>query len=209
VDVYATEEEQVESIKKWWKENGRSVIAGAMIGLGGVFGWRWWIEHRQQVAENASSAFEQLLTQAGSGDTATALDQAQRIDQGFGGTAYATFSPLVIAEVKYRQGDKAGARAELEKAISKAPDPGMRTIAVLRLARILLDSGDAAGAAALLSRHPATGSFAGDYAALSGDIALAQGDTAGARNAYAEALKKNASSAALIQIKLDNLPPAG
>ncbi|MEW8396328.1 MAG: tetratricopeptide repeat protein, partial [Candidatus Thiodiazotropha sp.] len=37
---YQTEEEQVEAIKRWWKENGTSVIAGLVIGLGGIFGWQ-------------------------------------------------------------------------------------------------------------------------------------------------------------------------
>lgn len=209
MNVYATEEEQVESIKKWWKENGRSVIAGAAIGLGAVFGWRWWLDHRQGVAEDASAAFEQLLAQAADKDPSAALGQAESLTKEFGNTAYAAFSTLVTANTKYQKGDKDGARAELEKTIQKAPDPGMRSLAVLRLGRILLDQGDAAGAAALLSRHPAASGFAGDQAALVGDIALAQGDTAAARKAYAEALKKNPSSASLIQIKLDNLPPAG
>ncbi len=209
MNVYETEEEQVETIKKWWKENGRSVIAGAAIGLGAVFGWRWWLEHRQGVAENASAAFEQLLAQSADKDPSAALSQAQSLVQEFGGTTYAAFSTLVAASTKYQKGDKDGARAELEKTIQQAPDPGVRNLAVLRLGRILLDQGDAAGAAALLTRYPAAGGFAGDQTALAGDIALAQGDIPGARKAYAEALKQSPSSASLIQIKLDNLPPAG
>lgn len=210
MNVYETEEEQVESIKKWWKENGRSVIAGAAIGLGAVFGWRWWLDYRQGVAENASAAFEQLLTQATAKEpSVTDLSRAQGLVKEFGDTPYAAFSTLVVANTKYSKGDKDGARAELEQAIQRAPDPGLRSLAVLRLGRILLDQGDAVGAAALLSRHPAAAGFAGDQVALAGDIALAQGDTAGARKAYAEALKQNPSSASLIQIKLDNLPPAG
>jgi len=31
LDVYSTEEEQVEAIKKWWNENGKSIIAGIII----------------------------------------------------------------------------------------------------------------------------------------------------------------------------------
>lgn len=208
MSLYETEEEQVESIKKWWKENGRSVFAGAAIGLGAVFGWRWWLEQRQDVAEQASATFEQLLAQSGAQDSGTALALSQVVIKEFGSTPYAAFAPLVTAHTKYQKGDKDGARADLEQAIQKAPDPAIRAVAVLRLARILLDQGDAAGAAALLSRFPLTAGFSGDQAALSGDIALAQGDTAGARLAYTEALKKSPSSAALIQIKLDNLTPA-
>ena len=34
MDVYKTEEEQVEAIKKWWQENGKSIIAGVVIAAG-------------------------------------------------------------------------------------------------------------------------------------------------------------------------------
>ena len=36
MEVYTTEEQQVEVIKEWWKENGTSVIAGTVIGLVGL-----------------------------------------------------------------------------------------------------------------------------------------------------------------------------
>ena len=42
MENYDSEQEQVEDIKKWWKENGRSVIAGLVIGLGGMVGWKSW-----------------------------------------------------------------------------------------------------------------------------------------------------------------------
>ena len=37
-----TEEEQLEAIKRWWKENGTSLIAGVAIAAAGVFGWNAW-----------------------------------------------------------------------------------------------------------------------------------------------------------------------
>ncbi|PAR85254.1 YfgM family protein, partial [Vibrio cholerae] len=42
MELYDTEEQQVEAIKDWWKENGKAVIFGAVIGLGGLFGWRYY-----------------------------------------------------------------------------------------------------------------------------------------------------------------------
>ena len=33
-----TEEEQLEAIKRWWKENGTSLLAGAVLAAAGVFG---------------------------------------------------------------------------------------------------------------------------------------------------------------------------
>ena len=45
MDVYKTEEEQVEAIKKWWQENGKSIIAGVVIGITAIFGWRAYDSH--------------------------------------------------------------------------------------------------------------------------------------------------------------------
>jgi len=41
VDEFSTEDEQVEAIKKWWKENGTSLIVGVVLGLSVLFGWRY------------------------------------------------------------------------------------------------------------------------------------------------------------------------
>ena len=40
MNVYETDEEKVEAIKGWWKENGLSVAGGLAIGLAAVFGRR-------------------------------------------------------------------------------------------------------------------------------------------------------------------------
>ena len=42
MSAYLEEEEQIEAIRNWWKENGRSVIAGAVLGLAAIFGWQGW-----------------------------------------------------------------------------------------------------------------------------------------------------------------------
>ena len=61
MDVYKTEEEQVEAIKKWWSENGKSIIAGIIIGIAAIFGWRGYENHTAMQAKAASMLYEQLL----------------------------------------------------------------------------------------------------------------------------------------------------
>ena len=61
MDVYNTEEEQVEAIKKWWNENGKSIIAGIIIGVIAIFGWRSYENHTAMQAKAASILYEQLL----------------------------------------------------------------------------------------------------------------------------------------------------
>jgi len=209
LNAYETDEEKVEALKKWWKDNGLSVVAGVGIGLAAVFGWRGWVGYQDSVGQQASAAFEQLLAAAEGDNTESALKQAELLAKDYGSTAYAAFAALVRARVEVESGNAAAARASLEDAIAKAPEPALARIAALRLARILIDEGNLAEARALIDKHDDGGSFAGDFAALRGDIAVAEGRTQDARQAYEQALAAGAAAPDLLKLKLENLPPAG
>ena len=47
MEPYNTEEEQVEALRRWWDENGRSTIAAIVIALAAGFGWQAWQKHDQ------------------------------------------------------------------------------------------------------------------------------------------------------------------
>jgi predicted negative regulator of RcsB-dependent stress response len=206
---YETEEQQVEAIKKWWKDNGTSVIGGVVIGLGVVFGFQWWNQHQDQVGAEASNLYDQLVMSVRMENAESAAKQKEVLQAEFGATPYAGFADLVYAKLQYENGDSAAAEATLRQAVDSAANAGLRAIAVLRLSRVLLDSDRADEASALLDKHPAPAAFAADYAVLRGDLARSRGDYAAARGAYQEALAGKPGNAALVQLKLDNLPPAG
>ncbi|MCW8880904.1 MAG: tetratricopeptide repeat protein [Sedimenticola sp.] len=203
VDVNLSEEEQVEALKKWWKENGKSVAAGIIIGLGGVFGWQYWTQHQQEVAEQASAQFEQL-SQSVESQSPAAVNQAESLIASNQGSAYAVFAALDLAKVKYQQGDVNGAKAQLQWVLDNADDPSLKQIARLRQARILLDEGQVDAAAALIEQAPQD-NYRGDVAELRGDIALKRGDKMAARQAYKEAIEYKVSNNALVQMKFDDL----
>ncbi|WP_428608256.1 YfgM family protein [Sedimenticola sp.] len=206
VDVNLTEEEQVEALKKWWKENGKSVVAGIVMGLGGVFGWQYWTQHQREVAEQASLQFERLSESVVSGSESAEV-QAKALMSGYKGSAYAVFAALELAKVKFQQGDMDGAKSQLQWVLSNADDPSLKQIARLRLGRLLLDQGSVDEAASLIAQAP-DDNFKGDIAELKGDIALKKGDRVAARQAYGEALEYKVSNSALVQMKFDDLAAA-
>ena len=61
MEIYNTEEQQVEAIKRFWKQNGVSIIAGVVIGLAGLYGFRFY--QAQQVAsiQGQSSQYATLI----------------------------------------------------------------------------------------------------------------------------------------------------
>lgn len=211
---YETDEEKVEAIKKWWKDNGPSVVAGVVLGLVAIYGWRYWVDYRNSVAGEASAAFEQLITLASANGDATTrskavAEQAKSLQDDYGSTPYPALGALVAARTLYEAGKIAEAKAELQSVIAAAPDPAFARIAALRLARLQVAEGDLDGATRTLAAHDGGTAFAGEFAAVRGDIALARGDTAAARKAYEEAIARGASLSQIIRLALDNLPAAG
>jgi predicted negative regulator of RcsB-dependent stress response len=111
-----------------------------------------------------------------------------------------------LAEAKRAvEADKLDAAEQhLRWVVENAAEPADRTLARLRLARVLLDAGKPQAAQAELDDKTTTGSPA--LAELRGDIARAQGQAPQARQAYQEALAglpAESGTAALIKLKLD------
>lgn len=203
MSVYQTEEEQVEAIKKWWKENGTSVVAGLVIGLGAVFGWQGWNSYQDRIGKEASLSFNQLMASVENQETEAAVNQAETLKTEYDSSSYAVFAAMTQARIKLEQGDTAAAREQLEWAMQNSSDDSLTQLIKLNLARVLLNDGelDRAGELANLD----SGGFAGEFAELRGDIALARQDKAAAHEAYTQALALNAANSDQVQMKLDDL----
>ena len=204
---YLSEEEQVEALKKWWKENGRSVVAGVVIGLGAVFGWQAWSQHQQQVAEQASHRFAQMQFAMEAGKYDAVEKQAELLATEHADSSYTLFAALYKAKIKQERGDSAGAQEELEWLLANTDEPGLQQIARLRLVRVLLEINDTEKAAAVLAQADSD-NFAGEFAALRGDLANMQGDSEAARKAYQRALKMGVADSDIVLMKLDDLTAA-
>jgi len=151
--------------------------------------------------------FEQLVTSVEGSKHDEAAQKAATLRGSFDSTPYASFAEFIEARRLYEKKDIAGAKEALKQAMAKAAEPGLVAVAVLRLARLHISSGEFDAAAALLDKHSAPKDFAAEYAAARGDIARAKGKIAEARRAYQEALTGKVGQAEIIQLKLDNLPP--
>ncbi|MBK1646274.1 hypothetical protein CKO25_16800 [Thiocapsa imhoffii] len=206
---YDTDDEKVEAIKRWWKENGMAIIVGLVIGIGGILGWRYWGEYRDARASEASAIFDQVLVLSANGQTEAVLVQIQKLTDDFSATPYATLGALLEAKAQYESGDAEAAMAALERVIAGAPDPAFAKIAALRLARIQVAAGQLDAAARTVATHDVSPELAGDFAAVRGDIAAARGDVGAARQAYEQAIASGSGFSELIRLKLDNLPAAG
>ncbi len=207
MSVYDSEEEQVEALKKWWNENGRSIIGGIVLGLGAVFGWQAWNQHQDQTSANASLRYEKMGQAIQVGNSESAIKQGEKIIIDWPDGAYGVLAALDLARIKLDQGDAAGAQAQYEWAIAHSNDPSIKQLARLRLARVLLGNSDLDGAAAVVAKADKD-NFTGEFAVVRGDIASATQDFAAARSAYTDALTSEVGNRSLVRMKLDNLAAA-
>jgi predicted negative regulator of RcsB-dependent stress response len=207
LDVYRSEEEQVEAIKKWWNENGKSIIAGIAIGITAIFGWRAYDNHTAQQAEAASTLYEQMIVASRKDDNENVGVYANRIIADYKSSTYAVFATLMLAKLAAESGDLEKAETHLHWVLDNNSQAEFEHIARLRLARVLI-AGDKLDLAAntLVVSNP--GEFVAHYEELRGDIFVKQGKTEQAKQAYQKALANTLATEgaqSVLQMKLDNL----
>ena len=203
----AGEEQELEALKKWWSENGKSLLAGLGIGLAGVVGWTSWQTWQHTQGELASVRYEQLVNDATAGKHDQALSQAEALTEEFPDSAYASLASLVAARAAVETNDAAGAKRHLEWVAEHTPFPELVPIARLRLARLMIDAREYDGALAELGRIDSA-PFIGRVRELEGDIQRARGDRDAARKSYETVLagaNLSPSTRVRVRMKLDDL----
>lgn len=212
MEVYESEREQIDAIKKWWKENGKAVVIGAILGLGSLIGWQQWQANLKAARESASLEYDVMLAELQNGNYQGVKDRGGRILAEYPKTPYAALSAMGLAKVYIDEGDRASARAYLQQVIGQDQQPQLKTVAQLRLARLLLAEGDATQALSLVDSIDA-GGFAVPLHELRGDIHVALGNRDRARDAYRRALDalEPGLDSSVLQMKLDEVggPEAG
>lgn len=184
---YATEEEQLEALKRWWRENGRAVILGIAIGVIALAGWRGWEMHVEQRALEASAIYDELLDVAAGGDYPGVSEHAETLRADYPGTSYAVLGALITAGVAVEKERLEAAEEWLRWALDTTDDRNLRALVRARLARVLAERG-AGGEALDLLAAEAPSAYTALHAEIRGDLLRARGDHEAAAAAYQQAL---------------------
>lgn len=187
MEGYASDQEQVEAIKRWWRANGKSILLGVIIAASIIVGWRMWSNHQATQAELAATQYEEVLVAMRRGDKATALDRGARLVEQQRDTPYAALTALALAKIKIEDKDQQGARYYLQWVVDNAEQPAVKDIARLRLARVMLAAGEAATALGTL-KDVDMAAYGLPAQELKGDILVALNRIDEARSAYRSAL---------------------
>ena len=184
---YETEEQQVKAIKDWWKENGRSVIAGVVIGVAGIVGWKGWNAYQEQQSLAASDRYHAMRASILAQDLESVVQQAGELRDKYSSTPYASLGALLLAKAKAEQGDQAGVVENLVWVIGNSKQDTLQAVAKLRLARVYIAQNELDKAQGLLDQeYPQA--YQSLRAEIRGDLLVGRGERAAARNAYDEAI---------------------
>jgi len=204
-----TEEEQVEAIKKWWRDNGMTVFVGLAIGVGLLIGWRWWQTHTEQQAQQASMTYESMLSELQQNKITQAEDIGSALLKNHSNSSYAILGALHLAHQDLVEKDIESSHARLQWVIEQDSSLSQLThIARLRKAKLFLSQEKFTEAKNLLDAVTASEDFQAAYAELRGDIAVAEGQIEAAKTAYQDALDSETLSYThrqWVEMKLDDL----
>jgi predicted negative regulator of RcsB-dependent stress response len=188
MDANLTDDEKLEQLKKWWGENGGSIITGVVLGLAVLFGGKAWFAWQEGNAQNASNLYTMLMNSMASGDAMAVSQKAGVLVADYSDTPYAALASLALAKVRIEAGELTAAQAQLEWVLEHSKSDIMQDVARLRLARVLIAMENPDGAETLLNQVTREDTFEPLYAEVRGDAYVARGNLTAANQAYQKAL---------------------
>lgn len=202
---YETEEQQVEALKNWWKQNATAVITGVVLSIGALGGWRGWDWYQETQAVDASDAFAAVQELMDSGDMQSFQLQAETLRTQYTSTPYAVLTTLHEAKVQAGNGDLTAAAESLHWVIDHGDQEPVQNIARLRLARVLI-ADHKPGAAHAVMDHKFPEAYDSLAYEIRGDILVAEGKIEQAKQAYDRAMESVlARGVEFLQIKRNDL----
>lgn len=190
------DEEQVENLKRFFKDYGTPILTGVVLALAVFGGWRYWNEQRIESSTKASSVFQDMLgavqrSQVNPADKAASTDvqrYAKTLREDYSKTPFAVSAGLLLARQAVDRSDFKEAEKQLKWALEQKPEESVRILATTRLARVLAADKRFDEAQALLAKETDAG-FKPTVEELKGDIYQAQGKIAEAQKAYLAAVQ--------------------
>ncbi|AOM00415.1 tetratricopeptide repeat protein [Cobetia marina] len=192
-----SEEEQLEAIKRWWSENGKSLIAGVVLAGAGIFAFKAWQNYEASQSEAASMRYQQLISLVSQPTLEDAGVQRARnliseLESEHADSLYTQMAHLLDASMSVKADDLDAAAKALQSVVDSDADSYLKGLASLRLARLHVELGEQDKALSLLENPPTT--LAAQAAAVRGDALVAQGKRDEAVAAYQEASRLSEQS---------------
>ncbi len=214
--ISAAEEENIEALRRWWDEYGKTLLLVAVLAAAGYGGWSFWQQSGSADRAAASDLYEEILLAAQpedpveEPDSGRIIELAGQLRADHANSMYARYGALYGAQQSVRQGDLAAAEEMLQWVVDnpgtsflQPADEGLVLAASLRLGRVILARGEPGRALELVNSVDPR-SFEPGFHELRGDIHFALGRPEDARDSWLAARDAGSISDGL-RMKLENL----
>jgi len=177
------EQEQLDSLKAFWRKQGNLITWTLILVLGGFAAWNGWNYWQREQALKAGAMFEDLDRAAAAGDAEKTARVFADMQQRFSKVSITQQGGLIAARLQVDKGQADAAKATLTWVAENGVEEEIRSIARLRLAAVLADAKQFDEALKVLdaSKSP---EFTALVADRRGDVLMAQGKKDDARSAW-------------------------
>jgi len=206
MDDYLDEKEQIEEIKSWLKENWLALVAGVIVGFGGLFSWNWYQDSVYESNSQALAIFDQAQQELTLGNFDSALAMLQNLRSDYNSSPYTDFLGLLYSTYLLSNGNTADAAVEIEYVLNNTTDEYLRLIATWRLARVNVEMTNYDRALELVQNKNHT--LSANFTELEGDVYFFRGEFDLASNTYMSILSDpniNSIDLNTLMLKINNL----
>lgn len=138
MSTYLSDAEQIEKLRKWWKEYGWATILGVALAIILVVGWQVYQRYKLHQAQHASLVYATMMSSSYDGDMSSAKAAANDLIKQFHGTSYADIANLWLAKQAATASNYDQALTYLETVEAHGHMSALRQIAALRRAEIYI-----------------------------------------------------------------------
>lgn len=207
MSVYMTEDEQLESIKKWWGKYGTVITLCISLVLLTVAGFKYMHWHQEKLMQQASITYENMMNEFSNHRNKAVRSYANQLIKNYDHTVYSDVAHMTLAKI-YMSKDKLDtAKDELQVVANTSKMTALKQIAKIRIARIL--AADKSYAAALNELSVIVdNAYLPVINELKGDIYSAKGEYKEAISAYRLAIdevKSNGMTNLFLEMKSNEL----
>lgn len=182
----AIDKEQIDLLKNWWNDYGKTILIAVLVGLLVGFGWRYWTGHKKAKAQNASVLYSNMESALLAKDTNMVEKLNGMMQEKFSGTAYADMGSLITAKQEVESNELKAAFNNLNWVLQHGAKDEFKVLARVNMARILLEQKEPKKALDLLKVSDDS-ALAPLLERVKGDIYFSMGNQALAKQAYEKA----------------------
>jgi predicted negative regulator of RcsB-dependent stress response len=208
MEAFETEDQQVEAIKKWWRENYKLVIIIVIGAVAGILGSQYYQENKILNAEAASDNFNAVLSAVDNKQSEIVADRTALLQKDFKSSPYSAQATLLLAKNLAEAGSYDQAIEKLLWVENNSDDKSLQQIALIQRAQLIASSGKEEEALSLLQNNKEAGSFTAVSLETQGDLLVSLDRQTEAKKIYDEAMGKYmlvGTNVDVLQIKRNDL----